>query len=51
MIARLRADTRTLPVLALIVAIFGVFAAGNATFVAQSLANSATCADALTALP
>ncbi len=32
MIARLRADTRTLPVLALIVGVFGIFAAGNATF-------------------
>ena len=32
MIARLRADTRTLPVLALIVVGFGVAAAGNATF-------------------
>jgi branched-chain amino acid transport system permease protein len=32
LIARLRADTRTLPVLALIVAVFGIFAAGNATF-------------------
>ncbi len=32
MIARLRADTRTLPVLALAVAIFGIFAAGNPTF-------------------
>ena len=32
MIARLRADTRTLPVLALIVVIFGIAAAGNPTF-------------------
>ncbi len=32
MIARLRADTRTLPVLALIVIVFGIVAAGNATF-------------------
>jgi branched-chain amino acid transport system permease protein len=32
LIARLRADTRTLPVLALIVAVFGIFAAHNATF-------------------
>lgn len=32
MIARLRADTRTLPVLAAIVVAFGILAAGNATF-------------------
>jgi branched-chain amino acid transport system permease protein len=32
LIARLRADTRTLPVLALIVLGFGILAAGNATF-------------------
>ncbi len=32
MIARLRADTRTLPLLALAVVIFGIFAAHNATF-------------------
>jgi ABC-type branched-subunit amino acid transport system ATPase component/ABC-type branched-subunit amino acid transport system permease subunit len=32
LIARLRADTRTLPILALIVVIFGIFASHNATF-------------------
>ena len=32
MIARLRADARTLPVLAAIVVAFGILAAGNATF-------------------
>jgi branched-chain amino acid transport system permease protein len=32
LIARLRADTRTLPVLALIVVAFGILAAGNPTF-------------------
>ncbi|HEY5350191.1 MAG TPA: branched-chain amino acid ABC transporter ATP-binding protein/permease [Candidatus Lustribacter sp.] len=32
MIARLRADSRTLPILALIVAAFGILAAGNPTF-------------------
>jgi len=32
LIARLRADTRTLPVLALIVVVFGIVAAGNPTF-------------------
>jgi branched-chain amino acid transport system permease protein len=32
LIARLRADTRTLPILALIVVVFGIIAAGNPTF-------------------